>query len=243
MNENFDAFDEYAMKYDMNIKEIAYKYNHSYRVVHQAEEISRSIELDEEEKDLASLIALLHDIARFEQWKRYKSFSDTKEFDHGDEGVKILFEDGMIDKFIAKKSDYNVIKSAIKYHNKFQIPTSLSVRETLHSRIIRDADKLDIIYAMSTDKLISITDDDSEISEEVKEEFFSHNEIRKEITKSKNDKIILMLALIFDLNYDYSKHRVLDEEYLERILENLKNKKMFKPFIDEGIKYLKGELN
>ena len=32
MNENFDAFDEYAMKYDMNIKEIAYKYNHSYRV-------------------------------------------------------------------------------------------------------------------------------------------------------------------------------------------------------------------
>ena len=91
MNENFDAFDEYAMKYDMNIKEIAYKYNHSYRVVHQAEEISRSIELDEEEKDLASLIALLHDIARFEQWKRYKSFSDTKEFDHGDEGVKILF--------------------------------------------------------------------------------------------------------------------------------------------------------
>ena len=96
---------------------------------------------------------------------------------------------------------------------------------------------------MSTDKLISITDDDSEISEEVKEEFFSHNEIRKEITKSKNDKIVLMLALIFDLNYDYSKHRVLDEEYLERILENLNNKKMFKPFIDEGIKYLKGELN
>ena len=145
--------------------------------------------------------------------------------------------------YFNKKSDYDVIKSAIKYHNKFQIPASLSVRETLHSRIIRDADKLDIIYAMSTDKLISITDDDSEISEEVKEEFFSHNEIRKEITKSKNDKIVLMLALIFDLNYDYSKHRVLDEEYLERILENLNNKKMFKPFIDEGIKYLKGELN
>ena len=35
----------------------------------------------------------------------------------------------------------------------------------------------------------------------------------------------------------------IDEEYLERILENLNNKKMFKPFIDEGIKYLKGELN
>lgn len=242
MNENFDVFDEYAMKYDMSIKEIAYKYNHSYRVVHQSEEISRSIKLDEEEKDLASLIALLHDIARFEQWKRFKSFNDTKEFDHGDEGVKILFEDGLINKFTSKASDYSIIKSAIKYHNKYQIPSSLSVRETLHSRIIRDADKIDIIYAMSTNKLINIADDNSEISEKVKEEFFNHNEIKKELTKTKNDKIILMLALIYDLNYEYSKNRILDEEYLERILENLNNKKMFKPFIEEGIKYLKGEL-
>lgn len=243
MNENFDAFDEYAMKYDMNIKELAHKYNHSYRVVHQSEEISRSIKLDEEEKEIASLIALLHDIARFEQWTRYKSFNDTKEFDHGDEGVKILFEDGLINKFTSKTSDYSIIKSAIKYHNKYQIPSSLSVRETLHSKIIRDADKIDIIYAISTNKLINIADDNSEISEKVKEEFFNHNEIKKEITKTKNDKLILLLALIFDLNYDYSKNRILDEEYLEKILENLNNKEIFKPYIEEGIKYLKGELN
>ena len=41
MNENFDIFDEYVMNYDMNEEMIKFKYNHSYRVTHQSEEISR----------------------------------------------------------------------------------------------------------------------------------------------------------------------------------------------------------
>ena len=60
MNENFDVFDDFVMTYDMNEKMIGYKYNHSYRTVHQAEEIARSLELDEEDMNLASNIALLH---------------------------------------------------------------------------------------------------------------------------------------------------------------------------------------
>ena len=96
MNENFDAFDAFAFKYDMNEDMIKYKYNHSYRVVHQAEEICRSLELDTIERDLASNIALLHDIARFRQWTEYKTFEDSKSFDHGAEGVKILFDEGLI---------------------------------------------------------------------------------------------------------------------------------------------------
>ena len=93
MNENFDAFDDFVMKYDLNENMIKYKYNHSYRVVHQAEEIARSLELDEEDRALASLIGLLHDIARFRQWTDYKTFSDDESFDHGKEGVKILFDE------------------------------------------------------------------------------------------------------------------------------------------------------
>ena len=94
MNENFDVFDDFVMTYDMNEKMIGYKYNHSYRTVHQAEEIARSLELDEEDMNLASNIALLHDVARFRQWTDYKTFDDFNSFDHGDEGVKILFDEG-----------------------------------------------------------------------------------------------------------------------------------------------------
>ena len=241
MNENFDVFDEYVQNYDMNERMIGYKYNHSYRVVHQAEEICRSLNLDTEERDLASNIALLHDIARFRQWTDYKTFNDEDSFDHGDEGVKILFEEGEIKKYNIKKEDYDVLKKAIKNHNKFSLDNKkLNERELLHSKIVRDADKLDILYAFSTNRLLEITEDDLEINENVRDDFFNHIQTYKNDIISKNDRVIELFGLIYDLNFDYSKERVLNEKYIDKIYEHLNNKKLFKPYRDEIIKYLKG---
>ncbi len=242
MNENFDAFDKYAMKYDMNEKMIEYKYNHSYRVVHQAEEICRSLELDTYERDIASLIALLHDIARFKQWTEYKTFSDIDSFDHGDMGVKILFEENEIKNYICDEKEYEIIKKAITYHNKLSVPfNELTDRETLQCKIIRDADKIDILYAFSTNRLLELEEDDNEISEEVKDQFFKHQPVLKKDAISLNDRTVLMMSLVFDLYFDYSKERILNEEYLTKMYNHLKNKKIFKPFVDEAIKYLKGD--
>ena len=241
MNENHDAFDEYAMKFDMNERMIQYKYNHSYRVVHQ-EEICRSLNLDTEERDLASTIALLHDIARFRQWRDFKTFSDAKSFDHGDEGVKILFDEGEIKNYNVKSDDLDILKTAIKNHNKYLIdPNKMSVREALHSKIIRDADKVDILYAFSTNHLLELDEDDAEISDEVRDKFFEHDQVLKSKLKSKNDMTIMLWGLIFDLNYDYSKERILNEKYIEKMYGFLKHKKIFKPFYEEAIKWLKEE--
>ena len=241
MNEDFDAFDEYAMQYDMDEEMIVYKYNHTYRVVHQAEEICRSINLDTEERDLASLIALLHDIARFKQWTEYQTYKDALSFDHGDMGAKILFEDGLIKKFNAKEEDYDLIKKAIINHNKFEINKEFNDREKLHCKIIRDADKIDIIYAFSTWKLLRAEEDDENITEEVKDDFFRHESVLKAHVKNKNDVIALMFSMVFDLNYEYSENRILEEKYLEKFYEGLKHKEIFKPYLDEAIKYLKGK--
>ena len=242
MNENHDAFDNYVLKFDMNERMIAYKYNHSYRVVHQAEEICRSLELDTYERDIASLIALLHDIARFRQWTDYKTFNDHESFDHGDEGVKILFDEGEIKNYQVSKEEHEVIKKAIKNHNKLKLDTTnMNEREKMHSMIIRDADKIDIIYSFSTNRLLELDEDEEEISEKIKEDFFNHLDVLKTDIKNKNDKIIMLIALVFDLNYDYSKERILNEKYLNNMYNHLKHKKIFKPYIEEAIRYLKGE--
>ena len=60
MNENFDEFNKYVMDFDFNEDMIAYKYNHSYRVLHQCDEISYTLNLDEEDNYLTCLIGLLH---------------------------------------------------------------------------------------------------------------------------------------------------------------------------------------
>lgn len=242
MNENFDAFDDYALTFDMNVDMIKYKYNHTYRVVHQAEEICRSLNMDTIERDLASNIALLHDIARFKQWTEYQTFKDNEIFDHGDEAIKILFDDKLIDRFTLNKEDYDVIKIAIKNHNKIKITGTNNDRELLHSKIVRDADKLDILYAFSTNRLLEIKNNDEEISEKVKDAFFKHEQVDNKNVKSVNDKLITMFGLVYDINFDYSKNRIYEEKYIDKIYEVLKNKDIFKPYVDEINKYLKGEL-
>ena len=241
MEENYDVFDQFVMKYDMEEKMIAYKYNHSYRVVHQAEEICRSINTDTVERDLASFIALVHDIARFRQWTEYKTFDDFKSFDHVDEGEKILFEEGMINEFNVSKDDYNVIKVAVRNHNKLSIEDGLNERELFHSKIIRDADKIDILYAFSTNRLLEVTEDEGlGITDEVRDEFLRHVPVVKKNCKNKNDRVLMLLSLIYDLNFDYSKERIKNEKYAEKIFEHLKNKKLFKEYKDELLKYMKG---
>jgi len=240
MDKNYDVFDEFVMNYDMDEKMIGYKYNHSYRVVHQAEEICRSLNMDTYERDLASFIALTHDIARFRQWTEYKTFNDAKSFDHGNMGADILFKEGMIKKFDVNPDDYEVIKKAIRNHNKYMVEDGLNERELLHANIIRDADKIDIIYSFSTNRLLEIEEDDAPISEAVREEVLSHKSVLIKNVQSKNDKIILLLSMIFDLNFDYSKLRIKNEKYLDKWYEHLKHKDIFKEYIDEIKKYLEG---
>ena len=224
MNENFDAFDEYAMKYDMNIKEIAYKYNHSYRVVHQAEEISRSIELDEEEKDLASLIALLHDIARFEEWTKYHSWS---KIDHGDLGYEILSNNNYILKYVDEKYK-NVVLNSVKYHNKIEIPDNLDKLTKKILKLVRDADKLDILntqYNPYNEKSLTLHydfDSKYDIDKEIVNNFISEKMLPfKEVTNIAED-IIYYLSYIYDINYRSSFKIIYNLNILDIKLELLK---------------------
>lgn len=239
MDNNYDAFDNYAMKYDLNESMIAVKYNHSYRVSKECRNICKSLNLDEEDTYLSELIGLLHDIGRFEQWTKYKTFSDYKSVDHADYSVEILFDEGKIKEYDIEEEYYEIIKKAIKYHNKYKIE-DCDETEELFTKIIRDADKLDIFYIFSNDKILNLENNDEEISEEVKKDFFEHKVINKKSTKNINDKVLLKLGMVFDLNFEYSKEKILNEKYIDYMYKQIKNKKIFKEYFDEAKKYLKG---
>lgn len=69
---------------------------------------------------MAKIIALLHDIGRFEQVKQTKDFADNKNFEHANYGVKVLFEDNLIRKFVKDNKYGNIIKKAIYNHNRYK---------------------------------------------------------------------------------------------------------------------------
>lgn len=85
------VFEDYLNGYDREDEKIKLKIIHTYGVVKSAREIGHRMHLNEEDQQLAELIALLHDIGRFQQLRLYNSFSpDT--MDHAAFGVQLLFE-------------------------------------------------------------------------------------------------------------------------------------------------------
>lgn len=163
--------------------DIKLKVVHTYGVMEKSEFIGKELNLSNEQIELAKLIALLHDIGRFEQRQRLKEFEDFKGLDHAEYGIRVLFEDGWIRKFIdEEKYDY-IIYQAIKNHNKYSIDEKLDGEALLQAKIIRDADKLDNFRVKDTEKFENMfnynpeTIDQEKISPKVYETFMSCKQI------------------------------------------------------------------
>ena len=236
-------FDEYVSNYDMSDPDINYKYYHSYRVMNMMELLATKLNLSEKDKYLAKVIGLLHDIGRFEQDKLYNSFKDGK-FDHGDYGVEILKNTNFLDNLNIDKDEYEVVYKAIDNHNQFKINDGLTERELFFSKLIRDADKLDILYALGNPKFKHILkQDNKEISEELEKDFFNGNVANKNNINSLNDGLVLTLCYIYDINFKESYEIIYQNKYYDKIYERINRKDIFKKYIEYTNNYIKERID
>ena len=230
-------FKIHAEKYDMNDIAIIRKFYHSYRVMDFCMLLAKYNNFNDDDTNIAMLVGLLHDYSRFEQWTNYKTYSDIKSIDHGDLAVERLFKDREILNYCKNIEYYDEIYDAIKYHNKYSYPEYLSEHNKLLCKIIRDAVKLDIFYLLGINKEL-IPEDDGTISDKVKEAFYNNKSISRLDCKNKNDDILLDIAMIFDLQFDYSLKYIKEMKLIDKIYENIENKAMFKPYFDYINKYI-----
>lgn len=236
-------FDEYVMGYDINDIDINYKYHHSYRVMDNMINLAKGLGLNKYDLYLAKVIGVLHDIGRFEQDKLYNSFIDNK-MDHGSYGVLYLKRSNLLDKFNISKDDYNVVYKAIFNHNKFSIEDGLNERELFFSRMIRDADKIDILYALSNPNLKKeLRQDDNDISSLVKVSFFNNKSINKSDVISKNDSLILIFGFIFDFNFKVSFNIIYDKDYYNKIYNRIIRKDIFDEYINYVNNYIEKNIS
>lgn len=224
-----NEFINYTNNYDSNNPHIALKIQHTFRVMECSRKIAESLNLSKEDIELATLIGLLHDLARFEQRRIYNTFSDRKSVDHGDLAVTILEENDYIRKYIEDNQFDDIIKLAVKNHNKFKIQDGLNERTLLHSKIVRDADKLDIMYEgvhmfyNTPDEIEKI--ENLPIEPEYYKQFMQSKQIFRKGNTTALDEMICLISFIFDLNFDYSKRVILKENYINDMLDrfNFKN--------------------
>ncbi|MBQ9019297.1 MAG: HD domain-containing protein [Bacilli bacterium] len=223
MNKAIEEFKKYTSAYIEYGTMITLKINHTLRVVELCEKIAKSLNMSDEEIYIAKIIGLLHDIGRFEQWKVYGTFKDIDSTDHADLGVKILKKDNYLRKYIEDDKYDKLILDSIMYHNKFFIPNNLDEKTNIFSKLIRDADKIDILY-LYIDREIDLELDEKCFSKEVYEALLNKKDIDRKNIKNKTDRFSVSLGFIFDINYKYSFKYLKENKYFDTIIDIYKNK-------------------
>ena len=231
-----EEFKKYVNKYNLSDEKIANKVGHSLRVMTKNKEYAIKLGFTEEEIISAEEIGLLHDIGRFEQLKLTNSFNDLTGYDHAEMGVNYLFKEGNISKYVNDKSHYNIIEFAIKYHNKYELPICSNERMQRQAKLIRDTDKLDILYLVGYLKEYNFKADNSEISPLVRESIYNHKVVSNKDVITNNDKIAVKFALVFDINYDIFLEEIKDN--VTAYYKQIEGEYIFKDVYNEIIKYL-----
>jgi putative nucleotidyltransferase with HDIG domain len=201
------------------------KENHSRRVKNEILDIGKWLDLKENELRLAEVTALLHDIGRFEQYARYGTFVDAKTEDHAALGVKILERYGVLNCFNQSLKD--LIVKIIGYHNRVKLPRQENETCLFFTRLLRDADKLDI-YRVVTEyynrddgrrngALELDLPDTPGISEGVYGDIIKGEIVQFEHVKNLNDFKVLQVGWIFDINFDLTLHHIVSRDYLGKI--------------------------
>lgn len=231
-----NEFINYTNNYDLNDSHILRKVNHSLRVMEVSKKIAENLNLTNEQIDLATLIGLLHDIARFEQRKRYGTYYDKKSIDHGDLAVELLEENNFIRKFIDDDKYDDIIKIAIKNHNKYEIEP-LDGEKLLQAKIIKDADKIDIFYQLAYQFAKNKNAiENSEISEDYIKQLKQGKCIFRNAEESAIDELVLITSFIYDIHFDSSLNLIKEEDYIGKMFEQFNFNENTKRQVDEILK-------
>jgi|WetSurMetagenome_2_1015567.scaffolds.fasta_scaffold01871_8 hypothetical protein len=208
---------------------LAIKKEHSLRVLDNARRISASLELDGGLARLTHLAALFHDVGRFPQYERFRTFNDRNSANHAALSVAVLKKTDALSKLTPEHR--RMVLGAILLHNRQFLPSALPPQLDVITRIVRDADKLDIFPV-----LIAHFSPDFPANGVVTLDLRTHptaytESIFGEVQAGKtgkyeemiwiNDLKLLLCSWVYDLNFPVSRKIVLQAGYLDAIFGSL----------------------
>jgi len=206
------------------------KINHTYRVCFEILNIAKNAGLSKEEINLSEVIALFHDIGRFEQFMTYGTFFDGKSVNHALWGIKVLNNNALLNKIPA--GTRKIIFKSIFNHNKLSLPENADNKELTFIKLIRDADKLDILYLFSdyyNNKKENETNPMAELElpegDDVSDEIYKTLINRQPINYSSLNNLIefkmLKFNWLYDINFPGTYQIIKEKGYLESIYKTL----------------------
>ena len=205
------------------------KREHSDSVCKLAKKVAQSEGFDNQTILLCQVAGLLHDIGRFEQINVFGTLDDLKSVDHGDLGFDVLSNTGFLEYFTTPEQ--LALLFAVKNHNKrtiHEFPNELTANI---SKVVRDADKLDVYRVMHVslqetepehhNSVLLGLEENENISAEVAEAIEKQHIVNKSHLKTSTDFHLMQMSWVFDLNFKSSFQNIQHSEYFQHLSNRL----------------------
>lgn len=248
-------FDEYVKGFygidavvDMNVE---LKDQHTRNTCGEMRYLTTEMKLPHNDCLIAETVALFHDLGRFEQFRRHRTFVDAVSVNHACHSVKLLSEMDLLAALPSQERE--TILTAIRLHNAKTLPADLSPEALLHARLIRDADKIDI-YRVFHHYFELLRDDQeslkanldlpvtSEFTPSILQALLDRTTIDYAQLRTSTDVTLLHLAWVYDINFVPGLRRIKERGHLAELVSHLGDhpdlaaavKKVF-AYVDERI--------
>lgn len=204
------------------------KLRHTGLVTEAAEAVIRAEDFPPPMARACLLAALYHDLGRFEQYRLFGTFRDRDSVNHGELSAYLVEKLGLLQKepFVAR-----AVTEAVRLHNCYMLPDELPSDVRITARLVRDADKLDILRVMDEELsglgpcsqavVLSQPDDPARVSQKVVDCALHGKVASYDDLTSVNDFRLLLGTWIYGMNFDSSRRLFAASGHGRRLVEAL----------------------
>src|SRR3990172_3028578 len=217
--------DDESLNADLKLKE-----DHTARTCQEMLYLADELGLCDSDRRIAETVALFHEVGRFEQFTKYRTYDDTKSVGHAVLGVQILQREKVFDSLGPELRQ--LILKAIECHGVRILPDDLADPCLMFAKMIRDADKLDIYYAV-TRGYSEFKDNPSGFSlalglpdkpyctDKVVEQVLNGGSIDYSEMETLNDLKLIQAGWVHDINFTATLKRIKERKFLEMLTDLL----------------------
>ncbi|MBI5483524.1 MAG: HD domain-containing protein [Deltaproteobacteria bacterium] len=186
--------------------------------------------LSPEETRIASAVALLHDVGRFPQYRRWRTFRDSDSDNHARLAIDVIREEKLLS--CLEQQEQLLIEEAVRFHNLLELPSQAQSLTRLYIKLIRDADKIDIWRVFS--ELLALPDTErasaatlglADLPEVVSDgcinALANGSVVQLDSVRTLNDFKLLQISWVYDLNFASSRRLLLERGHIPALASYL----------------------
>ncbi|MDZ7762140.1 MAG: HD domain-containing protein [Desulfovermiculus sp.] len=219
----------YAEEESRHQGHIDLKLAHSFRVWANVQQIAAHEEIKPRIAELAEISSVYHDVGRFPQYKKYRTFNDNASENHGRLGFKTLRQTDLLSGLGPK--DSRIVLQSVFLHNRAVLPTGMPEALQAVVSLIRDADKLDIVGVITGHLLdedgedgvltLGLVNDSGRYSAKILEQVRQGALVNYQEMFWVNDFKLLLCSWVFALNYPATRRFMCQRGEIARLVDSL----------------------